>query len=79
MARGFCCISMGLESYTTQELLDEVLGRMDHAVFCGLFIKTGNEAQTLRRWKGNYNTAAGLAQEMSGIILRRKWRKERPA
>ena len=56
---------------STETLLEEVLGRYDHAVFAGLVTGRGDGSQQAirRKWKGNHATCAGLGFSVSYAIL----------
>lgn len=57
------------EFVSTDALVDELLGRFEHVVFCGLRILTDNETTIVRRWKGNAITCAGLGTEVGHAVL----------
>lgn len=51
-----------LELVPTDDLLEEVLGRFEHAVFAGLKVNYASETQyEIRRTIGNSRTCQGLA------------------
>lgn len=59
---------MNLELIETQALIDELLGRFEHAVFAGLKVNEATEIQyEVRQQVGNQRTCQGLA---FGIIAR---------
>lgn len=59
---------MNLELIETQALIDELLGRFEHAVFAGLKVNEATESQyEVRQQVGNQRTCQGLA---FGIIAR---------
>lgn len=61
-----------LQLASTRELVEELLGRCDHAVFAGLCIMETNDGSpqaVVRRWKGNSFTCAGLSQEIARAVL----------
>lgn len=59
---------MNLELIETQALIDELLGRFEHAVFAGLKVNEATESQyEVRHQVGNQRTCQGLA---FGIIAR---------
>lgn len=64
-----------LELFTTEELITEVLNRMDHGIFAGMIVTASNEDGTgdnyaQHLWKGCSLTCAGLASEIQHRILR---------
>lgn len=58
---------MNLELIETDQLLDELMNRFDHAVFAGMKVK--QDESTYERWQktGNLRTCQGLA---FGLIAR---------
>jgi hypothetical protein len=61
---------VSLEFIDTEELVNEVLSRFDHAGFVGLLDRTDHEYHARYRWRGNGHTIVGLASAMQRIILR---------
>jgi hypothetical protein len=60
-----------LEFIPTDELMEEILKRMDHGVIGLIKIKDGDNTQQIaRRWKGNSHTCCGLCANLSSTILR---------
>lgn len=55
--------------FSTQQLIDELLNRFDHAVFCGTKVEDRDSKVTIRRWKGHQHTCAGLAQDVGMSAL----------
>jgi hypothetical protein len=60
---------------TTPELVAELFGRYDHAMFAGMAILTTDAANNgrmlvQRRWKGNTHTVVGLAHDACNEALR---------
>jgi hypothetical protein len=58
-----------LEFVDTEALLEELLGRFDHAVFAGLKYPENMAYQATRLWKGNPFTCNGLANIASMAIM----------
>lgn len=58
-----------LEQATTEDLITELLGRFEHAVFCGMRIPLTETMTINRRWKGNTFTCAGLARSVADSAL----------
>jgi len=61
---------------STNELLQEILSRFDHAIFIGIrcldMVKKEGDItriETSRKWKGNSYTCAGMAMEIGREIL----------
>jgi len=54
-----------LELITTEVLIEELVGRFDHAVFCGLKVQHQKQVLIHRKFSGNPWTCSGLAQSMS--------------
>lgn len=50
----------------TDDLINELLERFDHALFTGMQININSQGEhiTVRKWKGNYATTAGLASQV---------------
>lgn len=59
----------GLELYSTQDLLNEVFGRFDHAVFAGLQPMTESRFDIFVDFTGCPATIAGLAQKAGADAL----------
>jgi len=58
-----------LELVATDDLLDELLHRFDHAVFGGLQAKHADEQLITRRWFGSHFTCVGLAQSVAWVAM----------
>ena len=60
---------------TTEAILNELMSRCDHGIASLMFIRRQDEetgegdCNITRFWKGNNYTCAGLAQQMSYIVL----------
>ncbi len=54
---------------STDDLINELLARYEHGVFCALRILTDDETTIVRRWKGNAVTCAGLGTEAAHAVL----------
>ena len=70
-----------LELVSTDDLIAELLRRMDHAVFSGLRVTVENEDGTsdnnaVHAWTGCSVTCAGLAGEAQFRILRSRCQTE---
>lgn len=59
----------GIELATTEELITELLGRFEHAVFCGMRIPLDETMTIHRRWVGNSFTCAGLAKTVGDSAI----------
>jgi len=57
-----------LEMTATDDLLDELLHRFDHAMFSGAQTPIEGENLVTRRWVGNPITCVGLAQVAAFVI-----------
>lgn len=69
--------NLDLDWVTTEELVEYLMGRFDHAVFTGLHVTQNNEDGTgdnraIHIWKGCGLTCAGLASEVQSRILQRR-------
>lgn len=53
----------------TDDLLNEVLSRFDHAVFIGHQDRMKDRSRIVRRWKGNAHTISGLAHDVANVVL----------
>lgn len=51
-----------IEEFSTNDLLDELIGRHDHAIFCGLRIDCEQSNQYLKQYVGNFATVLGLCR-----------------
>jgi hypothetical protein len=60
---------MDLELVPTEDLINELLTRHDHAVFAGLFTPVDGTVQIRLRWKGNTHTCVGLATDVGDAAL----------
>ncbi|MHC4300525.1 MAG: hypothetical protein ACYS7Y_24885 [Planctomycetota bacterium] len=60
---------MSLEFTTTDELLDELGKRFDHAMFVGMTDTTDKVVTTTRRWRGNHHTVVGLCADVQKLVL----------
>lgn len=63
-----------LNFVSSDDLLNELLSRCDHALFTGLVVMTGEENgegvhRVMRRWVGNSHTNMGLAHDLQTRIL----------
>ena len=65
-----------LSLVTTNDLIDEMLNRFDHAVFMGIkaldIVNKEDDTtriSSFRNWKGNSYTCAGLAQSLMRASL----------
>lgn len=55
---------------TTDDLLEELLHRFDHAIFAGMnYVDDDGTHKCQRRWRGNSFTCAGLASDMNLVVL----------
>jgi hypothetical protein len=59
----------GLELATTDELINELMSRFEHAVFCGMKLPTEDWQNINRKWKGNSHTCAGLGFQVARTVL----------
>lgn len=59
----------GLEFASDDELINELLGRFEHSVFCGIKTPLDEYQVVFRRWKGNSATCAGLGFEVARTTL----------
>lgn len=65
-----------LDFVTTEDLLDQLAKRFDHAAFTGMLVLTGDEEseegeqRILRRWLGNTHTVAGLIEDLKVTMIR---------
>lgn len=58
-----------LETVSTDDLLDELMSRFEHACFAGLKTPNNGQPYTHRKWVGNTFAAAGLATLLAtGIV-----------
>jgi hypothetical protein len=60
-----------LELAETDDLLNEVFSRFDHACFIGMREQEYGEKTHgfIRKWKGNSHACSGLCQDLSLLIL----------
>ena len=66
----------GLPFYSTDELLEELLSRHDHAAFVGAIETTvEGDVRILRRYKGNRLYVVGLCADISALVMG-QWRDE---
>lgn len=54
-----------LELATAEELMGELFGRFNHAIFAGTFQRSEDCQRTCMRIKGSLHVAAGLAAHVS--------------
>lgn len=54
---------------TDNELIEELFGRFEHAVLCGMKLPTDDKYVVYRRWKGNTMTCCGLANAVGQRAL----------
>lgn len=67
----------------TDALVNELLGRYDHAIFTGLRFPKDEEYVLHRRWKGNSATCIGLVGLLNNAVTNHfeeeaDWRDEYP-
>lgn len=69
-----------LKLVSDKELIDEILGRYDNAIFAGIKFDIGAKGMnyTRRRWRGNLATCAGLCLESGYMICRTADEEGRP-
>lgn len=69
-----------LSLVSLNDLLDEVLGRVDHGVVALMQVgeHTPNTITRIRRWKGNANTCAGLGLDVAHSALEGLRAEEQP-
>lgn len=58
-----------LELASTDDLINELVHRFDHAVFCGLRCPIDGRFEMCRRWYGNSLTCNGLANDIGITII----------
>lgn len=58
-----------LEIATTDELLEELLSRVDHGLVVLKRVMTDELQHDIRRWKGNSHTVAGMALHAQIAVL----------
>lgn len=69
---------MDLSLASMEDLLKELLGRFDHAVFMGLQVPGDGHTKTCRRWIGNSHTTIGLCEDLKDSILHTYQERENP-
>ena len=62
-------MSQDLELASTDELLDELMGRFKNAIFCGMKEAATESAYIHRRWQGDYMACTGLSDWIRRCIL----------
>lgn len=75
-------MSRDLEYIPTQELIDELFARCDHAAIvglqCGVPCNDGRNTKLILRWKGNSFAIVGMASQLSNEIHREYREAARP-
>lgn len=65
-----------LDLVPTEELVDELLRRSDHAVISLLRVRTGQATEAESYWAGNAYTAIGLCHALQDRICAANIRRE---
>lgn len=73
-------MDIDLSVIPTKELVDELVGRFDHSVFCGMQVGGAGPKDSVfrRRWKGNTHTCVGLTEDMKVTMLRHFHDEQKP-
>lgn len=53
----------------TMQLVNELLNRFDHAIFVGAKSINRDDKITIRRWRGNHHTCAGMAMDVAQTTI----------
>ena len=70
-----------IELIHTDDLIEELLKRHDHAVFMGIKVrgnKDEDDIRSVRRWIGNTYTCSGLCSSLNRAILNDYGDREEP-
>jgi hypothetical protein len=70
-----------LELVQTSRLIDELLGRYEHAIFAGLNVMVygeNGEQHVRRKWTGNSVTCQGLAWTLANAVDRELNEESKP-
>ena len=60
---------MNIQLANTDDLIEELLNRHEHAVFMGIKLPKENDVISVRRWRGNTYTCCGLCDSLTKHIL----------